>query len=258
MIKTHTLSYPNQKKRTIRVYTPPCYHPLKQPLPVLYMHDGQHLFDEVTGGENSWSIDRILDQQAFPLIVVGIDNGPARFSEYSPWTSEKLHNLLMQIKEDETWGGQGASYINFITQQLIPFIDGLYNSSGESYLGGSSMGGLISLYGLLSQQKIFSGAIVMSPAFWFAPQAIQNFIQEQRIENTKLRIYMDMGTNETSNDQIASFPQIYLKEAEKIHKQLAQLPLQHSYKVFNGAVHHEAEWSKRFYSAIRWLTSDSK
>ncbi|MCC6463016.1 MAG: alpha/beta hydrolase [Saprospiraceae bacterium] len=152
------------RKRRIWVYLPPDYATTDKRYPVLYMHDAQNLFDNETSSFGEWQVDeslnRLFNQGDYGCIVVGIDNGGAkRLDEYSPW------------KNPEYGGGEGDEYMDFLTKTLKPKIDATYRTlPGRQTTGlmGSSMGGLISMYGFADWQQTFSRAGVLSPAFWFA------------------------------------------------------------------------------------------
>ena len=164
--------------RRIWIYLPADYATSQKHYPVLYMHDGQNLFDEATTAYgNEWGVDEILDSLTAKgkpgCIVVGIDNGgAARMSEYNPY--------------EFTWRGgsttekflpQGNQYCSFLATTLKPFIDKKFRTlpaKENTLIAGSSMGGLISYYAALNYPQVFGKAGVFSPAFWTAP-AIKNY-----------------------------------------------------------------------------------
>lgn len=154
------------QSRRIWMYLPPDYHYSWKRYPVIYAHDGQNLFDNITSFSGEWFLDESLNNlfgKGDPgCIIVGIDNGgPSRLDEYSPW------------KNPEYGGGQGQAYLDFIVQTLKPYIDQNYRTlSDQAHTGllGSSMGGLISLYGGLRHQEVFGRIGVFSPSLWFSPE----------------------------------------------------------------------------------------
>ncbi len=150
-------------KRRVWIYLPPSYGKTKKKYPVLYMHDGQNLFDEFTGGYGEWKIDEFFDsiseKNGKEFIVVGIDHGGVeRLKEYNPYDSQ--------------YGkGKGKLYVDFLVNNLKPYIDKNYNTlrdARNTSIAGSSMGGLISMYAIATYPKIFGKAGVFSPAFWLA------------------------------------------------------------------------------------------
>ncbi|WP_169306879.1 alpha/beta hydrolase [Pedobacter polaris] len=148
-------------KRRIWIYLPPSYTKSKNSYPVIYMHDGQNLFDEFTGGYGEWKVDEILDQfianGGKECIVIGIDHGGTeRLKEYNPYDSQ--------------YGkGKGKEYVEFLVKTLKPYIDQHYRTkptAKNTSIAGSSMGGLISMYAIATYPKVFGNAGVFSPAFW--------------------------------------------------------------------------------------------
>jgi predicted alpha/beta superfamily hydrolase len=163
--------------------------------PVLYMHDGQNLFDQNTSFSAEWQVDETLaalqSQGNYGAIVVGIDNGGSeRINEYSPWVNAQYG------------GGQGDEYIDFIKNTLKPYIDANYRTKTDAQntaLFGSSMGALISLYGVAAYPQTFGKAGIFSPSIWFAKTDVLNFINSKNFANTPLRLYFLGGTTESTS-----------------------------------------------------------
>ncbi|WP_316765234.1 alpha/beta hydrolase-fold protein [Pedobacter frigiditerrae] len=176
--------------RRVWIYFPPSYAQSKKKYPVIYMHDGQNLFDEFTGGYGEWRIDEIMDKISAAggkeFIVVGIDHGGSeRLKEYNPYDSQ--------------YGkGKGKLYVDFLVNNLKPFIDKNYKTLKDvnnTSIAGSSMGGLISMYALATYPKIFGKAGVFSPAFWLAKPIEEDL--KKALPNLKdSKIYFVAGTSE--------------------------------------------------------------
>lgn len=151
------------RTRRIWLYKPAGYDDTDKHYPVVYMHDGQNLFDQATAFGEAWGIDEALNSMLADCIIVGIDNG------------EELRLREYNFHDHEDHGpGEGRSYIAFIAYTLKPFIDATFRTRPErehTHLAGSSMGGLISLYGALHYADTFGGAGVFSPSLWIAPDA---------------------------------------------------------------------------------------
>ena len=249
-----------KRDRNIRIYTPPNYDKNKK-YPVLYMHDAQNLFDVKTSSFGmSWDVSKTIDnlcnqKNIDGIIVVGIDNHPKmRLTEYSPWENLEMAKLISR----DYYGGEGFEYIDFIVNTLKPFIDNNYSTlpdKNHTYIGGSSMGGFISIIAGLKYQNVFSKVLAFSSAIFFAPEKINNFIKNSTLKED-LKIYMDIGTNETSNKDLKEFPQIYIDTNREAIKSLESIGFDNSNLIFNiieDAQHNELAWAKRFPDALNWL-----
>ena len=181
------------RKRRIWVYLPPNYKISKESFPVIYMHDGQNLFDKKTSFSGEWNVDETLNklfrEKNLQLIVVGIDNGgKKRLDEYSPWKNNKYG------------GGEGDAYLDFITKTLKPYVDKSYRTKKDKNntgIIGSSMGGLISHYAAFKYPNVFGKVGVFSPAFWFAPEIVEFSKKKGKLNNTKM--YFLAGAKEGKN-----------------------------------------------------------
>ncbi|HEX2621076.1 MAG TPA: alpha/beta hydrolase-fold protein, partial [Phototrophicaceae bacterium] len=177
-------------RRDLLVYLPPSHNTNQRAYPVIYMHDGQNLFDNATSYVGEWQVDETMERLAYEgieAIVVGILNtGKDRIEEYSPF--------------DNRWGkGRGDEYLKFIIETVKPLIDRSFHTlpdRAHTGIAGSSMGGLISMYGYFRYPEVFGIAGVMSPSFWLAGQALNDFIQ--RAPYSPGRLYLDIGTQEIS------------------------------------------------------------
>lgn len=165
-LHSHSFFMPQlQRERTIKVLMPKDYETNKCNYPVIYMHDGQNLFDPATAFDGDWQIPHTLQNQPLKrqAIIVGIYNGEMnRMNEYAPYKKGKN-------------GGEGEPYMRFIIDTLKPFIDKEYRTFPQretTGIAGSSMGGLISLYAGLKYSHIFGKVGVLSPSIWFNPQVL--------------------------------------------------------------------------------------
>lgn len=153
-----------ERKRTIRIYLPDDYFNSTQNYPVIYMQDGQNLFDSKTAYLREWKIAKTLDKitkgkKKQKSIVVGIDNGGIhRIDEYTPFRNKNLG------------GGQGLLYLKFIVETLKPFVDNHFRTipnRNHTTIAGSSLGGLISIFGGIYFPQIFGKIVAFSPSLWF-------------------------------------------------------------------------------------------
>jgi len=183
-----------QLKRTRRVwvYLPPTYNTSSKKYPVLYMHDGQNVFDDATSFSGEWGVDEAIDTLGLKTkecIVVGIDNGgDKRLNEYCPYDFS-LNGIAANNKTNI---GEGRKYVGFLVKTLKPFIDKKYRTLKDqknTFTAGSSMGGLISMYAVLEYPKVFGGAGVFSPAFWVAPKIFDDIKAKGKKVNAKIYFY---------------------------------------------------------------------
>ncbi len=228
-------------QRDIIVLLPPSYFSklLKNHIkryPVLYMHDGNNLFDPNTSFQGvDWGVDeacaRLYKTGAIKeIIVVAVYNNAARMDEYTPFKDEK-HG-----------GGRGDKYIEFLTEELMPHINSHYRTltdAENTAIGGSSLGGLISLYAGVRRADKFGKVIVMSPSIWWANGEIINYIKKTKIDTVKSSIWMDMGGAE-GDEGIK-----YTRLMNEVLKDKFGDSKNYSYKEFDGAPHNETAWSAR-------------
>lgn len=229
------------RTRRIWMYFPPDYETSSLRYPVLYMHDGQNLFDVTTSFSGEWEVDETLNKLAaqgknVPL-VVGIDNGGGdRIDEYTTWANPQYG------------GGDGELYIDFIIETLKPYIDANFRTMPErenTGIMGSSLGGLISHYGLLQKQNIFGKAGLFSPSYWFSDSV---WTYTHNIEKQyDSRIYQLCGTNE-SGDMVG--------DMQRMNDSLIARGFQQEYlyfKTVQGGQHNEKLWREAFEDAYLWL-----
>src|SRR5690606_19220055 len=182
-----------QTTRRIWIYLPADYLTSNRKYPVVYMHDGQNLFDELTSFSGEWKVDETLDQLfgngEQQAIIVGIDNGGSeRLNEYSPWKNA-IHG-----------GGKGALYSDFLANTLKPYIDKTYRTrpqASHTALMGSSMGGLITFYTGMQYPQKFGRLGIFSPSFWFAKDDVKSFIVHNSHEIKRSRFDFLAGRKES-------------------------------------------------------------
>ncbi len=227
--------------RDILVYLPPSYDTDARRYPVLYMHDGQNLFDPATSFAGDWAVHTTMEsasRRGLDAIIVGIPNmGEERSNEYSPF-------------EDETMGGgKGDLYLSFIIETIKPIIDHDFRTlpdRAHTGIAGSSLGGLISLYGFFRFPAAFGFAGVMSPALWFAGREIFDYVAKQPFVPGK--IYLDVGTQEgkqTLND-VRLLHKLLLKKGYRPGLDLL-------YVEEKGAGHSESAWARRLRKTVPFL-----
>lgn len=256
------------RKRKIRVLLPIDYYENKEKrYPVIYMHDGQNLFDHsLSYSGHSWEVRETLDRMQQEglidgFIVVGIDNnqeGHKRLDEYSPWENEEIGKLLSnRLGVENGAGGEGEKYAEFIVNTLKPYIDDNFrtlNNRENTIVAGSSMGGFISLYIGFRYQNVFSKVGAFSTAAWFKEGELLEFLREQgQIE--KMKVYLDIGTEETSNEDDPNFKDYYINGTIRIYETLCEFMDKEDIKLIidEGATHSEIYWAKRFKEFINFI-----
>lgn len=227
--------------RDVLVYLPPSYESSGRHYPVVYMQDGQNLFDQTTSFAGEWRVDdtlELLAPEGVEAIVVAVPNmGERRIDEYSPF-----HDPVKG-------GGRGEAYVEFLARTLKPEIDRLFRTRRErTHTGimGSSMGALISLYAFFREPAVFGFAGVMSPSLWFARGAIFEYVAPQR--HWTGRIYLDVGTGEgrptVRNARLMT---------RLLRRTAARPRVSVMYVEGRGAGHNESAWADRFERAVRFL-----
>jgi predicted alpha/beta superfamily hydrolase len=202
------------------------------------MHDGQNVFDEATSAYGEWGVDEALDTlgaQHKEIIVVAIDNGgDKRLNEYSPYDMEQYGK------------GEGDPYLDFLVQTLKPYIDKKYRTKKDeknTFIAGSSMGGLISFYAILKYPKVFGAAGVFSPAFWITPQ-LKN-IDPKKAKKVKGKIYFYAGLQEGEHmvpDMLNVFEQMRRHSKAKMKTVIRA-----------EGKHNEPTWREEFPLFYRWM-----
>lgn len=235
--------------------------------PVLYMHDGQMLFDSTqTWNNQEWKVDEvagnlIANNKIPPVIVVGIwNNGDQRFAEYFP---EKAINYIPKVQRDSLMKLgpvelKADNYLTFLVKELKTFVDSTYSTKSgaeHSYLMGSSMGGLISIYTLSEYPDVFGGAACLSThwvgsseAATIIPKAINDYLETNLPAPGSHRIYFDHGT--------ATLDSLYPPYQDIIDQTMRQKGYTSDHWIsreFDGADHSEKSWSARLEIPLQFL-----
>ncbi|HEX7903946.1 MAG TPA: alpha/beta hydrolase-fold protein [Chitinophagaceae bacterium] len=227
-----------QLKRTRRIwiYLPEGYTASTKKYPVLYMQDGQNVFDDATSFSGEWGVDECLDSvNEKQCIVVAVDHGGnKRLTEYNPYDSDRFGK------------GEGDMYVDFLVKTLKPFIDKKYRTiktKKNTFVAGSSMGGLISMYAVLKYPKVFGGAGIFSPSFWVAPPIFDEIKRKGRSVNSA--IYFYAGKQEGEN-MVTDMLKVFEAMADKSKSKMTTV-------IRDDGKHTEAAWKKEFYGALSWM-----
>ncbi len=226
------------RTRRIWIYLPASYGESRKKYPVLYMHDGQNVFEDSSSFSGEWGVDEALDSLGSRLgetIVVAVDNGgQKRMNEYSPFAMERFGE------------GEGDRYVDFLVNTLRPYINKHYRTKKcrrHTAVAGSSMGGIISLYAMLKYPKKIGAAGVFSPAFWIVPGLKE--VVTAKAGKMKGKIYFMAGMLESATmvpDMLTIF-----QEADKQSKAKMVTVIRAEGK------HNEATWRKEFPLFYTWL-----
>lgn len=261
--------------RHIDVWLPDHFETLKakgQRFQVIYMHDGQMLFDpNTTWNKQAWHVDRAIAQlmasgKLAPTLVVGIWNrGPYRHSEYFPqkflqyMQAEFKQPLIAQALQNKP---QSDAYLRFLTQELKPYIDAHYptlTDPAHTAIMGSSMGGLISIYALSEYPQIFGSAAGLSTHWMgtFAPNAhiplaAYNYLQQHLPDAKGHKIYQDHGTTEL--DANYAIYQVFVNQIlrDKGYQETSPTPSLMT-EVYEGTGHNELAWAQRLTKPLQFL-----
>lgn len=245
--------YSPQLGRSRRIWAclPPDYHTSGSRYPVVYMHDGQNLFDNPEAVFGSWGIDQALnrifmrkeqgaagksDFGTQPIFIAIENAGEHRITEYSPWTNPRYG------------GGGGNDYLRFIRDTLKPLVDARLRTLPErrhTGIMGSSMGGLISLYAAIEHADVFGMAGIFSPSLWFSPD-ILDYVRH-KTPRLPVKILLMAGQQE-SKTMVSDLLDLYeaLLEAGHADENL-------HYDLHADGVHSEWFWAREFEHALHWL-----
>ena len=231
------------RERKISVYLPPNYDQFNNKYPVLYMHDGQNVFDLATSYSGEWEVDETLNRlsntKGINLIVVAINHGnDKRLSEYSPWPNAKYADA------------EGDTYLDFIVNTLKPEIDKTYRtkrSAKNTGIMGSSMGGLISHYAALKYPYVFGKAGVFSPSFWYANESYNYTEKHAHVNHVKIYYLVGGSEGEGVVEDVENMVNL-MKQNKFPEKNIFT-------KIVPEGTHSESFWKSEFENAVLWLFS---
>lgn len=264
--------------RHIDVWLPEGYDQEKS-YAVIYMHDGQMLFDSTTTwNKQEWQVDEVLsklisDNKIPPVIVVGIHNSTTRHADYFPQKAFEIlpENIIESYMPSDSIdrqnsefpsGPQADAYIEFLVNELKPFIDQNFATKPDrdhTFIAGSSMGGLISMYAMWEHPEVFGGAACMS-THWIGgfsdvenpvPGAFLHYMVQHMPSPENHKIWFDHGTE--GLDKMYTNHQLNVNfEMEKAGYILGD---NYQSKVYDGADHNETSWANRLDDIFAYLLS---
>lgn len=230
-------------ERDLFVLLPPGYRSGTDRFPVVYLNDGQNLFDEATSYAGEWRADETAAASAargHPLILVGIPNmGEERLAEYAPFPAPEAG-----------MAARAESYAAFLANTVKPLIDDRYRTlpgPADTALVGSSMGGLVSLYTALRYPGVFGFAGALSPSLWWG-EGKPVFAWAKDHANPGVRVWLDMGTEEGWSQT---------QDVVRMGTLLRDAGLDVRITIDPGAIHHESAWSERFPAVLAWFLNEA-
>ena len=242
MIHTWRVTVPEltgEETRGVYLYLPEEYSwQTERHYPVLYMFDGHNVFfdSDATYGK-SWGLGEYLDKHEVPLIVAAVecnhhpDNG--RLSEYSPYTFYEPDFGHVT--------GRGKVTMDWFVNTFKPSIDREYRTLSDrqhTFIAGSSMGGLMSLYALLEYNQVFSRAAALSPSLWVAPQRLARLVRGAQVEPDSV-LYMDYGSREMGSRELMR------EQFSRVTEQLLSRGVKLTCRIVPDGDHCEASWERQ-------------
>jgi predicted alpha/beta superfamily hydrolase len=247
---------PGGPDRDILVHLPAGTETSGRRYPVLYLHDGQNLFDPLTSYAGSWEVGETLAalaQEGLELVVVGIPNaGPGRYAEYTPYRGRGRWAT----------GGRGRAYMRWLVETVKPAVDGAWPTRPEreaTGIMGSSLGGLISLWAAVAEAATFGLIGSMSTAVTPGQGAIIGRLS--RLPVVPIRAYLDTGGHEASDAPSPALERRWsaasVREAGRLRDALVVAGMREGdtlrLVVEPQATHREVHWARRLPDALRFL-----
>jgi len=232
-----------QLNRTRRLWAllPHDYYTSQKRYPVVYLQDGQNLFNP-NGTFGNWAIDERLavlaETNQHEYIIIAVDHaGKERISEYSPYNTHIISK------------SNGRKYVQFISQTLKPFIDDQFRTMpgrNHTCIGGSSLGGLISIYAGLIYPAIFGRLMIFSPSLWLSPKIYFDAIDFGKLQDTKVYLYGGNKESKTMVDNLGRLNKAFQTADEHVKFEVKM-------SIDKFGEHSESYWGREFPKAIKWL-----
>jgi predicted alpha/beta superfamily hydrolase len=254
--KFHVYMSAFEQERMIRVYLPVNYHESNNHYPVLYMHDGQNVFEDEGAIKGvSLGLKEYLDENKVELIVVAIDlnpEGEERIHEYCPWVNGAIAEKV--IGHPISAGGKGEPYLDFIVNELKPLIDDRYRTiKDHTSMAGISLGGLISTYAACRYPQIFNRIAAISPGYYRNQEELEVFVRNSDLSGVE-RFYMDFGTHEISDDK--ELNNEFSEMIQSIYEIVSSKIPDTCYEINLNSEHNYTSFKKRIGDVISYLYSD--
>lgn len=234
------------KTRRVWALLPYDYETSNESYPVLYLQDAQNLFNEKAQYGN-WEIDKKLavmsEYNIGKIIIIAVEH------------AEKERILEYNVGNTVLGNGQGKKYIRFLTDTLKPFVDDNFRTKPErefTGIGGSSMGGLVSIFSGIMYPEVFGKLMIFSPSLWVVPKIKLSFLDMDEPQDTRIYLYAGGDESATMIDHVKNFKKRLLKKDSLSDKMKIRLSINMEGK------HNERYWSDEFPKAIEWLFFSTK
>lgn len=249
--------------RRVDIWTPPTYsEDPKQRFKVLYMHDGENVFDSTSSkwSHADWGIDETITRMVReniiqPTLVVAMWSTDIRAAEYMPQklpdtlSSKSLHGMIQRLNKTEICSD---NYLRFIVEEMKPYVDSHYRTLPEmqdTVIMGASMGGLISMYAMCEYPQVFSGAGCVSTHFPIGRGIALKYLREHLPDPKDHKFYFDFGTKTIDKNY-----ERYQVRADRILSEGGyQQPVNWITRKFEGHRHSETDWRKRVHIPLEFL-----
>lgn len=244
-----------KREKRVFIYLPKSYEKSDKFYPVLYMHDGQNLFDDLTGYmNNSWHLMDVYENhpEIPEVIIVGIESDSKK-------RADELIPFEFSYRNGEIEGGDADLYLNFIVRQVKPYIDSkfrTFKSPKNTGLMGSSFGGVNSIYAATLYSQYFTRFGCLSNALMYKEfyEPLKKLIEHSSYTSVK-KFYMDVGTKETENSNINELYVDLNKELfEVFTSKISEDKCR--FDIIKDGIHHEKAWEERFPKVIKYLFND--
>lgn len=243
----------NFMNREISIYLPPSYSTCRAGFPVVYVQDGGYLFNPHENASIQILEQMFAHKEIEELLLVGIES-KNRIDEYTPWHAKAL------IDRYADFGGGGGEYLSCLVEKLKPWVDHEFNAEGSTEstgIIGGSLGGLISMYAAYKYPAVFGKIGSISGSFWY--EGFVEFMKSEPVENSRVKVYMDVGSSEGVEKQNVQKEMVQRTKAaydalllRGVSEDRCRLLIE------EGAIHKPSFFSKRFPGAIQWLFSGAK
>lgn len=257
-VKQHNFTSRILRARPLYVLLPKDYATSNQRYPVLYMHDGQNMFDDSTAANGEWHMDEVasglMDSASIPqMIIVGVGTfGDTRIPEYTPTAITRQTTTGGTI----SIGGSGALHARMLVEEIKPFIDSTYRTlqdRNSTALGGSSLGGLMTIFTGAKYPDVFGKLLVISPSVWWDEKSILKTVQSEsktmlKTPQDRQKIWLDVGTQEGKEalDGARALNKLLVKQGWKKGKTM-------QYQEFPNAAHSESAWAARLEPMLKFM-----